>query len=94
MKSILFLLFSSLAMVSGFTVVVNQPTSSRTSLEASRSRDKIATRTKWLEKRGFADGVTATLDVEAEVVEAQAESAEEDEAQTQEGETDAEESKE
>jgi hypothetical protein len=90
MKSILFVLFSGLiTLISGFTFV-NQPTSFRlaqTSLEGSRNRDKIASRTKWLEKRGFGDAGVATL--EKEEVEAEAESADEAEEAEEEAEGEA-----
>lgn len=48
----------------------------QTSLDASRNRDKIASRSKWLESRGFGDSGVATL--EKEEVEAEAESADEE----------------
>jgi hypothetical protein len=76
MKSILFVLFSGIiTLISGFTVVT-QPSSLRlaqTSLEASRNKNKIASRTKWLEKRGYGDAGVVTLEKEEVAVEAEAE---------------------
>lgn len=79
MKSALLLFFSGLiTLISGFSLV--HPTMpsrlGQTSLDASRNRDKIASRSKWLESRGFGDSGVATL--EKEEVEAEAESADEE----------------
>jgi hypothetical protein len=77
MKSILFLLFSGLfALVSGFAFVGKSAPTFRfanTALEASKARDKVASRTKWLESRGYGRDGLAVAVVEAETVESETE---------------------
>mmetsp|Transcript_10888 Transcript_10888/g.30070 ORF Transcript_10888/g.30070 Transcript_10888/m.30070 type:complete len:99 (-) Transcript_10888:1395-1691(-) len=75
MKSITILavLATIVAMASAFSIV-GQPSRMTTSLDASRARDKVASRTKWNEKRGFGDEKSSDAADEEE-----AEATEEDE---------------
>ena len=62
MKSLVLLLALAVVVVSGFAPIqVGRIASSTTSLAASRNRDKIASRTKWLESRGYGDGGAAAV---------------------------------
>ena len=62
MKSLVLLLSLAVVFVSGFAPIqVGRIASSTTSLAASRNRDKIASRTKWLESRGYGDGGAAAV---------------------------------
>ena len=90
MKSaVALLLIALVAVVSGFSVVgPQQQRSAVTSLDASRNRDKIASRTKWLESRGFGGEGGAT--VAEPIAEAAADEDEEESADDQ-GETEGEE---
>ena len=67
MKSVLFLLFTTLVtLVSGFSIL-SKPSNLPTALHASRNRQKIASRSKWAEARGISDdGGVATLEKEDE----------------------------
>jgi hypothetical protein len=81
MKSFLLLVLSAvMALVSGFTVVTPSFGRAHTALEASRNKQKIASRSKWAEARGAGAAVAVAEQPEVAETEAVAEEAVEEEA--------------